>query len=559
MEDVIYLESDAEITEAIDKLKGSSGDQVKIVVPGRSSLLQSVVNLKLLKRSADSAKKELVLVTNDRTAKNLAGSVGLAVATSVKAAPKIPDSHAPEEEKPDIDEAAVVATKNPLEEADTDDSASGKEDKPPSGQATASTDTSSTQDEKKSPMTSRRSVGDSDDKPKGKANKDKGSKKLPDFNALQKRLWLAIGGAIFLAVMVVAWIFLPSATVKLQVNAKKSPVNTKFITDTSLTKSDYANQVLMAQELTTSKSLSANFTATGKKEVGTKASGTISIQNCDDANQHALPAGSIVSTSGKNFTTNSAVTIPGGSTGGGKVNCSSNVSVGITATSAGESYNFGSTSFTLTGFSALFKATGSTSGGTTKQVTVVTQSDIDNAKKGMLDGQETKAKEELVSKASDDSVVIEDAFKAEESNFKSTAAAGSEASNGTVSATVKYSLVEVPKAEIDKMLNQIVKADIEGNNEIYDNGTQNAKYTFVKELSNTQDQIQLATTAFYGEQLDREKIAQSVAGKSKKDVPDIVRQYPGVSGATVEAWPSLLPNMPIMPSHIKVEPQVSTD
>lgn len=553
MEDVIYLESDAEVTEAIDKLKAAAGDQVKIVVPGRSGLLQSVVNLKLLKRSAESVKKELVLVTNDKTATNLAGAVGLAVASSVKAAPKIPEPKQVDDE-PDIVGADDEA-KNPLEQDDqTSESAEAAEKAEASAAESAKSESEAANNNK--PMTNKRSIGDGEPKPK--STKGKSQKKIPDFNALQKRLWIVIGLALFFVVMVIAWIFVPSAIVKLQVDAKKTPINTKFIADTSTTKSDYANQVLAAQELTATKNLSANFNATGKKDVGTKASGSISIQNCDDANQHQLAAGSIVSTAGKNFTTSSAATIPGGTTGGGKVNCSASVSVGITATSVGDSYNFGNTNFTLVGFSSLYKASGSTSGGSSKQVTVVTQSDIDNAKKGMLESQEAKAKEELTAKAGKDVTLIDETFKADVTNFNSSTAVDGEASNGTVTASVKYTMVSINNTELDKMLTEQVKGEVPGNSEIYDNGLKSAKFTFIKELSDTQDQLQISTVAFYGDKLDREKIAKQVAGKSKKDVSDIVRQNQGVAGATVDSWPALLPSMPILSSHIKVEPQVST-
>jgi DNA polymerase IIIc chi subunit len=86
---IIYLEHDAEITEAIEQLKAAEGDKVRLVVPGRSGLLQSVVNLKLLKKAAQSGDKELILVTSDKTATALAGKLELAVAKNINAAPHI--------------------------------------------------------------------------------------------------------------------------------------------------------------------------------------------------------------------------------------------------------------------------------------------------------------------------------------------------------------------------------------------------------------------------------------------------------------------------------------
>jgi hypothetical protein len=84
-DNALYLEVDEDITSAIDKLTKSSGTPVQIVVPKRSTMLQSIINLKLLKKAAEQGGKELVLVTNDRIASDLAGRVGLAVAPSLGA------------------------------------------------------------------------------------------------------------------------------------------------------------------------------------------------------------------------------------------------------------------------------------------------------------------------------------------------------------------------------------------------------------------------------------------------------------------------------------------
>ena len=58
-EPVIYLEADEEITAATSRMLATSSDEVRIVVPKRSTLLQSVVNQKLLKRAADNAGKSM--------------------------------------------------------------------------------------------------------------------------------------------------------------------------------------------------------------------------------------------------------------------------------------------------------------------------------------------------------------------------------------------------------------------------------------------------------------------------------------------------------------------
>ena len=67
MDELIYLEPDEEITSVIDKLKNLAGQRVGLVVPRDATLLQSVVNLRLLDREAKNLGKVISIVTADKT------------------------------------------------------------------------------------------------------------------------------------------------------------------------------------------------------------------------------------------------------------------------------------------------------------------------------------------------------------------------------------------------------------------------------------------------------------------------------------------------------------
>src|SRR3990167_345002 len=79
MEKVIYLEPDDEITSVIDKIKKVNQDKVILVVPKAATILQSVVNLKILKQQTVRLGKAISIVTSDETGRNLAGQIGLTV------------------------------------------------------------------------------------------------------------------------------------------------------------------------------------------------------------------------------------------------------------------------------------------------------------------------------------------------------------------------------------------------------------------------------------------------------------------------------------------------
>src|SRR5271167_1728770 len=100
--DTIYIDIDDEITSIIDKVRSAQHRIVALVLPKRATMLQSSVNMKLLKKAAEDGKKRLVLITSEAGLLPLAGSIGLHVAKTLQSKPEIPD--APDSE---ADEAAI--------------------------------------------------------------------------------------------------------------------------------------------------------------------------------------------------------------------------------------------------------------------------------------------------------------------------------------------------------------------------------------------------------------------------------------------------------------------
>ncbi|MDP4038511.1 MAG: hypothetical protein Q8P54_00900 [bacterium] len=534
MNDIIYLESDSEITEAIDELKQSSGDMIKIVVPARSSLLQSVVNMKLLKKTADEAKKQLVLVTGDKSAAAVAGKVGLLVAATLKAEPKLISPQDEEaEEEPDIIEQTKSPQKQPVSKGD--------ERQPAQSEGQSFT---------------RKNIDEAESTKPKKAKKSK----VPNYSKLQKRIFVGIGIALALILLVFAGIFLISAKVIIFAQADKKDLGFNFTLNSSISTSDYQSLDISAKKVETSKDLNANFNASGKKDVGTKASGNIPIKNCEDTNPHNLPAGSKLTASGKNFITNNAVTIPDGQfSGGGLVCTSSAVTVAVTAADNGDSYNLTNATFTIISMSTKISGVGSTSGGTSKQVTVVTQADIDNAKKQMIDQASSSAKDELMKKDNKNTKVFAETYASDVTNFKSSVEAGGEATSGSVSATVNYSMLSASVADLNLMFNKQIEADTQSEMEIYDNGYSAAQFKLIKLVSSGNAQIKANTVSYIGKKIDKDSLSKKLTNKPKKQVQDIVKDnVPDAKSVQVEGLP-FSPNMPILAKNIKIEVRVNTE
>lgn len=77
MHQTFYIDIDEEITSIVDRLRKAKAKEVVIVVPKRALLIQSIVNLKLLRKESERFKKEITIVTQDQMGKALLEKIGL--------------------------------------------------------------------------------------------------------------------------------------------------------------------------------------------------------------------------------------------------------------------------------------------------------------------------------------------------------------------------------------------------------------------------------------------------------------------------------------------------
>src|SRR3990167_4717474 len=182
--DIIYIDIDDEITSIIEKVSASKHKIVALVLPKRATVLQSIVNMKLLKRRADSGGKRVVLITSEKGLLPLAGAVGLHTAKTLQSKPAVP----PPPEIPD--DAEDVEESDTDEEPDIDNTKSIGE---LSGVAAvaASTDKVETIDIDDA------EPADATAEAKKTTKKDK-KIKIPNFNSFRMRLFLIAGGGVLL-------------------------------------------------------------------------------------------------------------------------------------------------------------------------------------------------------------------------------------------------------------------------------------------------------------------------------------------------------------------------
>lgn len=545
--DTIYIDVDDEITAIIEKVQDSPSKILALVLPKRATVFQSIVNMKLLKRTAEQAKKSIVLITSESSLMPLAGAVGLHVAKTLQSKPAIPAA-------PKASDAPVSVSEADVEEID---------DEPINPNATIGELAGPASDEEETIE-----VDNDSDEPAAAAAGGAALAKLPfnkklkvpNFDRFRVRLFLGIGGAIAL---VVFWIFAvfvwPKATVTIKTDTVDVASSVSIISSPSIKEINVDKKQVPGILKEYKKTDSTKAPATGQKDLGTKASGkvTLSLTNCDQA-QVTVPAGTTISSGNFNFITQVDATLQSVKFGNVCKNSDfpqvSSASVAVTAQNAGDSYNLSARNYSVAGFGNVSGAGTAMSGGTSKIVKVVSQQDIDGAKQKLVDSINSSANQDITGQLKGEGYFpINDTFAAKEPLVAATPAVDTEAEEVTVNVTLSYTMAGAQEDGVKQILEADIKQHIDTTKQnILNNGLDKASIRVDSKKPTGEVSFTLQTTAQAGVQQNEADIKQSVKGKKKGEAQTIIQSRPGVKEVQVKTSPFWVSKIPKKDSKIKL-------
>jgi hypothetical protein len=252
------------------------------------------------------------------------------------------------------------------------------------------------------------------------------------------------------------------------------------------------------------------------------------------------------------FRADSDFTVPGAGVVAGSL-APGTVKVGVTADQAGDGYNLAPAKYSMPNQPDQVYGQGNQmSGGTSKQISVVTQADIDAARQAALEGDEG-AIDDLKQKADKDYQVLEASIAKNVTQATSQPAVDQEASQATLSLSVSYTALAVPREDFAKMVEAQQLKQIGQQNQIYNNGIEQATITL---KAGKASEFQFATDAYGGLKIDRDALAKELSGKRFGDATDIAGKQAGVQRAEIAVRPSWSTKLPRLTSRIKIEIKV---
>ena len=522
MDEVIYLEPDEEITSAIDKIKNTKAVKLGLVVPREATLLQSVVNLRLLAREAESLGKVIAIVTSDKIGRNLAAQVGLAVYNSI------------EEQKPAFLPPPPKPSSEEIIEIDLAEKPIEKEESPPGVKVHHFQDKSVLWRKNAAPVF----------KPKVSAGGETkiAAAKVKDLAKVRKIIWPII--AILVVLLGIAsYLLLPKATIKVYVSAEDLKKTLPVLVSSQVKDSSLEQSMVAGELIEVTKEQKDNFSTTGKKNVGGKATGTLTVYNSWDSNSHSFDSRTKFSSSSKTFLATAGFTIPGSSVREGNL-VPGSTSMKIEAENPGEEYNVKAGRFTILGLPAAEQekiygtSANDLTGGFSKQVQVVSGQDYDNAKKKLTDELASQAEQEFSEKTKDKKV-IDKAIVIPDPEVTTTANIDQEAKDFQMNVKYKIEALVFNFSDFKDFLTNLLAKQVPSDKMVVipkdeDIGLIVDKTTYDKGEMN----LTVNVDAKIANKISAERIKKAVLGKKSAEAEQYIKNQEGVSRVEVIMRPS---------------------
>lgn len=505
---VLYLETEEEITSVIEKLKNVRDSDVVLVVPKRSNLTQSMVNLKLLRKHSLMSGKDVSLVASDPVALNLASRAGFRVKERVelKEEYKAPEvSYVPEDEK-------VVS----------------KKEKYP---------IKSYKDIQKEKLGVKRSASVLKKKIPGKV----------DLVSQRAKIALSVVLVILIVVALYVYFFLPKATLRLVLKTDQVTNDAIFEVLRGQSKVDVSKNIIPGQLVSKEAEEKREFDATGEKNIGTKAKGEVTISNSFQTVPRAIPSGTKLESPGNVFITKQEVTVPGYiDTGGNKV--PGKVNVKVEAAKGGTDGNIGPSKFIIASIEAraqkdiYAESAKSMQGGNDKMAKVVSKEDIEKAQHDLENSMKSKVAEEMNKEGK---IVINDASKMEEIGKQISKQENDEAEKFEMALKDKIEFTAFLKEDMQAVANDDFTKVFNENKYFILNEGEDYTYELMDfNFDEDKMKVKVLDKQIIAEKLNTDKIIEDILGKSKEEVDDYLSQFPNIKEKNVEFWPFWVSSVP---------------
>lgn len=546
----IYLSNEDTVDIIAGKIKSSQEKEINLLVLSRTVPVLSVVNLKMFKKIAENLNKVITVSAADEAVKILVENSGLSLGPIGKR-----DNTAENKSKAN----AGIFTRKPR----LVDSISLSK---------GAIDLSSHRELPKKPvlaiaeesLPSMPKKNFDEYKEFGEVQEEEIKFQVPQTS---RNIFIGFIIMVIIAVGAAGYVLLPTA--KITITPKANPINTSFdfIIDKNTKELDIAEKKIPAMVIGTTVEKDGQFTATGKKQIVSNATGTVTVYNEWSSFPQKLVENTRFSTAdGKIFKTTKSIIVPGfvrdetGSDVPGKID------VSIVASESGPAYNIDPADFTIPGFKGTAKyfkiyakSLTATSGGASGFTTVISAEDFKKAKAFL----EEEARKDIISQLTDkkpsDLTMIDQAISVKSGELVSPLSIDQPTNKFKANLKISAAAFLFNEKDIKAIIESIIK---ENNQEKKNFIFVDARYEIIDDAmiigaDTIRLSAQLYANAYNSYNLVDEsgtsEMRTKIVGKSKEELEGYIKtNYPDINKFSVVLWPFWVTKIPSIEKNVTI-------
>lgn len=356
---------------------------------------------------------------------------------------------------------------------------------------------------------------------------------------------------IILIGLVIFYTMTARATINVHVKPEIAEKEEDVIFSTT-SPNDFSDNILQAKTTTLKLSGTVSTPATGTKEEGEKAKGTVTVFNSSSGKKE-LAEGTVIKTaSGLEFVLDKNVIIASASGDIFSGTQSGTAKVPVTAVEVGKESNIPSNStFTTSDSQVAAKNEEAFAGGSSREITVVSEDDIAKLTKQLPETLKEKAEDQMNEKLSkNETLLMIDAsdFKPLDKDFNATE--GEEAETVTLNAVVEFKGIYYDNDDLIEFTKTVLKNEFSQDQTLSDAGIRNT-LTDIKLNDDDEFEAVLAIEADLLPKIDNAKLREELAGQSFDMANRRFERLPQVSSTTI----SIFPPIPFLSNSLPRDPE----
>lgn len=372
----------------------------------------------------------------------------------------------------------------------------------------------------------------------------------PKIGSRERGIVFVILLVIGLTALIAAYVFLPSADIKLVLRTSPLLVDQEVAISTDENALTAVSGTTFFREL----EVSGESAVSGTEVIGSKATGTVRLINRTVEEQQIKAGSRLVTADGTLFYMKERANIPAGS--GGTLG---SIDVTVEAAEAGEAGNIseGTLNFAAFSESAQKQVYGEIvegiSGGSGETISVVTASDITKAEENAATQARSQVEQEIRDQLPQGWTLLDESWEAELVEFSTEAKEGDREPLVRYNARVKMQVIGFELSVLEEKVKTALSEQLPANAELFP-----GPITFNKTIENVDWEtgnadIKVRVTHTTIPNLALESLRDKISGTSTANATDYLTGLEGVKDAQITMKPGFITSLPRLSSRISLE------